>query len=238
MRDFFSLDGPFSKYGTLVADTLLLSGLWILFSLPIFTIGAATSAMFYVSTRRIADREGYITSDFWKAFKSNFKQATLFWMMIFVLSSILLVNVWIMTFSAFDAEGIAGGALSIAFPAQFIFMLQIAFICTYAFPMAARFEMSFFQLLKNSFIMANKHFVTSILCLVLLALLLIIGVQTLILVLLVPGIYAMLSSYLIMRVFKKYHPEIDKDPMLEIAEIEAKKAEERRRREFNREDVG
>ena len=49
----------------------------------------------------------------------------------------------------------------------------------------------------------------------------------------VPGSYAMLSSYLIMKVFKRYRPEMDKDPLLEIQEIEAKKEEERRRQRFN-----
>jgi len=48
-----------------------------------------------------------------------------------------------------------------------------------------------------------------------------------------PGAYAFLSSYMIMRIFKKYRPEMDKDPMLEIQEIEAQKELERRMQRFN-----
>jgi len=236
MREFFSLDGPFTKYGTLVADTLILSFMWILFSIPIITIGAATSAMFYVSTRRIADREGYITSDFWSAFKANFKRATLLWLLVLFVSIILFINVFLMMFGEAEGEGFFGGMLTVALPAQFIFIIQMTFLCTYMFPMTARFEMGFLQTIKNSFIMANKHFLTSISCLVLLVALIIFGLMTQVLMIMVPGTYAMLSSYLIMRVFKKYRPEIDKDPRLEIAEIEAQKAEERRRRDFSDSD--
>ena len=232
MRDFFSLDGAFSRYGTLVADTLILSFMWIIFSLPVITIGAATSAMFYVSTRRIADREGYITSDFWLAFKVNFKRATLLWLLLALIMIVLALNVWLMV-SGFIETGTLGGVMSIVLPAQFVFMLQFTFISIFMFPMTARFEMGFFQTIKSSFIMANKHFMTSITCTILLVTLVLVGIMTTIFLFAVPGIYAMLSSYMIMRVFKKYRPEIDKDPRLEIAEIEASKAEERRRRDFS-----
>ncbi|MCL2457094.1 MAG: YesL family protein, partial [Defluviitaleaceae bacterium] len=83
MREFFSLEGTFNKYAGFVADTLILSMLWIFFCLPVFTVGASTTALFYVSTRRISNREGYISSDFWAAFKSNFKRATALWFLIF-----------------------------------------------------------------------------------------------------------------------------------------------------------
>jgi len=229
VRDFFSLDGAFSRYGTFVADTLILSFLWIFFSIPIFTIGAATSAMYYVSTRRIADREGYISSDFWAAFKANFKKATLFWLLILVVMSILAFNIWLML-GDFIAEGTLGGIMAIVLPAQFVIMLQITFVSIFIFPMTARFEMGFLQTLKSSFIMANRHFLTSITCTVLLVGLIIGGLYFIVILFAVPGIYAMLTSYMIMRIFKRYRPEIDKDPRLEIAEIEARKAEERRKR--------
>lgn len=50
--------------------------LWLVFCVPIFTIGVATSA-FYEATRvRIVDQEGYVLSAFFGALRSNFRRAT------------------------------------------------------------------------------------------------------------------------------------------------------------------
>ena len=68
MHGLFSMDGPIYKYGGLLADLLLLTLLWLLCSLPIITIGAATTAVYYVTTRRLSDKESYITRDFFLSF--------------------------------------------------------------------------------------------------------------------------------------------------------------------------
>jgi len=227
MREFFSLDGPFNKYGGFLADTLVLSLMWLLFSIPIVTIGAATSAMFYVSTRRIAEREGYITADFWLAFKANFKRATLLWLLLFVAGGIIALNIWLLTTEAINTEAVGIMGLFIL-PAQFIFGLQLIFMSIYMFPITARFEMGFVQTIKSSFIMANRHFLTTVVCAGLLFAVIIVGMATGFLILAAPGVYAMLSSYLIMRIFKRYRPEMDKDPRLEIAEIEAQKSQKQK----------
>jgi len=223
MRDFFSLDGQFYKIGSYVADIIILSLLWFLFSIPIITAGAATSALFYVTTRRIAGREGYITSDFWKGFTSSFKRATILWLIILVLFTVVVLN--LLNLHA------VGRLATVVFGAQIIVLIQIAFMSTFLFPMTARFDMTIRQTIKSSFLMANRHLLTSITSVVLLVALLAAShfIHPLILFL-VPGIYAMMSSYMIMRIFKRYRPEMDKDPVLELQEIEAQKAEERRQR--------
>ena len=220
MRDFFSLDGAFNKYGGLVADTIILSLMWFLFSIPLVTIGASTSALFYVTTMRIAEREGYVTSDFWFAFKANFKRGTIVWAMIVALIALIIFNLLIME--------VVGNMSMIVMPIQIVVLVQVALMCVYIFPLVARFDMGIKEILKSAFFMANRHLLTSITCAALGAAL-VLGIflfQPLIIG--VPGIYAMISSYMIMRIFKKYRPEMDKDPVLEIQELEAKKAEERR----------
>ena len=229
MRDFFSLDGAFNKYGGILADTIILSLLWFFFSLPIITIGASTSAVFYVSTRRIADREGYITSDFWFAFKANFKRGTALWVMVALVMVLIYVNILNI--------GVVGRMSMVILPAQIIIAVQIMLMCVYLFPLTARFDMGLKQTIKSAFFMANRHLLTSLTC-VGLFVILIAGVwvfQPLLIA--IPGIYAMIASYLIMRIFKRYRPEMDKDPILEIQEIEAQKAEERRIRGISTMDV-
>ena len=228
MRELFSLDGAFNKYGGMLADMVILSLMWLFFSAVGLglTIGASTSAMFYVSTRRIANREGYITSDFWFAFKANFKRATFMWLMI-------LVAVWLIWFNLNNIDAVGAMAVVI-FPAQIVLLAEVALMSIYIFPMNARFDMGIRQLIKSSFFMANRHLLTSITCLSLLvAGVLLFFVMPPIALFLAPGVYAWLSSYMIMKVFRKYRPEMDKDPMLEIQEIEAQKELERRRKRFS-----
>lgn len=222
MRDFFSLDGAFNKYGGLIADVFILSLVWVFFSIPLVTIGASTSAMFYVSTRRIAEREGYITSDFWDAFKTNFVRATKMWLMVCVVVLIIIFNIFNI--------GVVGNMSVVILPAQIIILVQIMMLNVYLFPLTARFEMGVFQTFKSAFYMANRHLLTSITCMLILASFILAALYFEPLFLITPGAYAILSSYLIMRVFKKYRPEMDKDPVLEIQELEVQKAEERRRR--------
>ncbi|MCL2373436.1 MAG: DUF624 domain-containing protein [Defluviitaleaceae bacterium] len=228
MRDFFSMDGAFSKYGGLLADTLILSIMWLVFSLPIVTVGAATTAIFYVTTRRIADREGYITRDFWRAFKSNFFRATGLWLLVMAAGFAIWYNISLLT-TTLDVAAMGGWAV-IMLPMQLVFVVQLVFATIYIFPITARFEMGFVQTIKNSFYMANRHLLTSILCAALLVAVIFISGMTIIFTFAAAGVYAMLSSYLIMRVFKKYRPDMDRDPRAEIAEIEAKMAEEARRK--------
>ena len=221
MRDFFSLDGPFNKYGGMLADTMILSLLWILFSIPIITIGAANTALFYVSTRRISEREGYITKDFFHAFRVNFVRATKLWLVVLIVALIAIFNLFNM--------GFLGNMSNILRPLQILILIQLSFISVYLYPLTARFDMGFRQSLKSCFYMANRHLLTSIVCTVMMGGLLFASLWFIPpLVLFVPGAYAMLSSHLIMRTFKKYRPEMDKDPILEVQELEAERAEERR----------
>ena len=215
---FFSLDGPFYRFGSLLADIMILGVAWLLFSLPLFTVGASSTALFYVTTRRIANREGYILRDFWAAFKSNFKKATLLWLIMAGLTGTLayyLLNIA-------NLADIMGGMVSYLIPAWIVILIEIAFMMVYLFPITARFDMKFTQILKSALFMANRHIFTSVTCVALgLAVALAVYIYP-IMILLAMSLYAWLASYLIMRVFKKYRPEMDKDPTLEVQEETAR----------------
>ncbi|MCL2216967.1 MAG: galactose-1-epimerase [Defluviitaleaceae bacterium] len=225
MREFFSLDGAFNRYGGFVADMIILSLMWILFSLPVITIGAATTAMFYVSTRRISNREGYITSDFWASFKANFARATILWV-------IILAGGFLMIFNIRTIEIFGAGLAAIILPVQIILFVELIFITVYVFPMTARFEMGLGQTIKTCFFMANRHLLTSVICSALLAAVILASFMQPLIFFAAPGVYALLASYMLMRIFKRYRPEMDRDPALEVAEMEAERAEARRRTEF------
>jgi len=240
MGGFFSLDGPFNRVGSIVADIMILGVLWLLFSIPIITIGASTTALFYVATRRISDREGYLLRDFYASFKSNFITATKIWIIWFVLFCILLFNINLLW-----NHGVMSGMLgTLTLALQIVLMLELAFVAVYLYPLTARFEMRALQIAKSAFFMANRHIFTTVTCLaigftILLASemffppLLVIGM----------GVYGYSTSYLIMRVFRKYRPEMDEQQMIgeaidataqhaaTMAALSAKPAEEEQKEE-------
>ena len=75
-----NLDGPILSALTRVFDILVATVLFLLCCLPVFTIGAALSAM-YATVIRIADDGcSSITRWFFGAFRDNFKQATALWL--------------------------------------------------------------------------------------------------------------------------------------------------------------
>ncbi|MEH7495451.1 YesL family protein, partial [Neobacillus niacini] len=88
------LDGRFFRFTTKVSNLFLLNILWIIFSTPILTMGAATSAVYYVTLKMVKNEEGYIIKDFWYAFRQNLKQGIMIEFVLLVGGVILLGDIW------------------------------------------------------------------------------------------------------------------------------------------------
>ncbi len=202
--NLFSFNSWISRFLYLVADIVLFHILWIIFSLPVVTIGASTTALYYCCMKRIRRDEGYITRNFLQAFKANFKQSTLIWLFILLTGAILFID--------FRIGMAAGGAIG-----RFILIscsvLLIPFFCTalYIFPVQAKFENRIIDNLKNAFLMSLSNFLFTLLLIFIIAtfLLLAFTFPPFIGLMMIAGmgIYAYLSSGIYICVFRKYIPE-------------------------------
>ncbi len=67
-----------------------LNVLWLFCSLPIFTIGASTTALIYSCTK-LHNEDGYVTKNFFHSFKENFKQATGIWLIYLAAGAVLAI---------------------------------------------------------------------------------------------------------------------------------------------------
>ena len=76
----FGPNGIIMRFCEKVKQLMCLGILTLIFCIPVVTIGAAWTALNYVSLKIVRGEEGYIVRDFWKSFKSNFKQSTIMWM--------------------------------------------------------------------------------------------------------------------------------------------------------------
>ena len=89
LRGLFDLDNPVMRFLSRVADLLVLNLLFILCSIPIFTIGASITALYYCFFKMKDQEEGYLAKRFFKSFKENFKQATIMWLLLLILFLVL-----------------------------------------------------------------------------------------------------------------------------------------------------
>ena len=80
----FSMDGKFLETFNKITDLVTLNILWLLCCIPIITIGASTSALYQVTLQIAENRDSYITKEFFKAFRENFRQATIVWLAVIV----------------------------------------------------------------------------------------------------------------------------------------------------------
>lgn len=83
MRDLW--DKPWFSVLTKLTYSAYLNILWLISSLPIFTIGASTTALFYCTLKMAEDRDEGLTRMFFRAFRSNFKPATKLWLILLAL---------------------------------------------------------------------------------------------------------------------------------------------------------
>lgn len=95
MGKIFDVENPVWMFLNRMTDLFLTSLLWILFSIPIITAGAA-SAGFYNGAMRIhQDRSTGIWRDFWAGFRGNFKRATVLWLLQLGLTAVLIFDMWV-----------------------------------------------------------------------------------------------------------------------------------------------
>lgn len=75
MKNLFNIFNPDNKIANFLTKIMYLAWLnflWLICSLPIITIGASTTAVYYTAMRMARDDEGYIAKDFFHSFKENF----------------------------------------------------------------------------------------------------------------------------------------------------------------------
>ncbi len=202
--NFNWIDNPIMRGMGRLADFIILNLLWVVCSIPIITIGASTTALYTVMLKLVKNEEGYIAKGFLKAFKENFKQSTIMWI-IFLLISIVFVVDFVSNKLMSDE---IGGILQILF--LFMGALLAAWM-VYAFALQARFVNTVKNTLKNAMILVFAKLPFTVLIVLLTVgpvLVTFLTVRTLVIGVMVwffagVSLVAWLNSYLLRFVFKK-----------------------------------
>ena len=142
----FREDGALYKLMWTVADMFVVNFLWLLFCIPVITIGASTAAAIDVNMRIVRKEESYIWKNFWESFRKNFVDGTKLFAVLAVLLYFFYINIqyFIINQSVFHLVIITMSA---------VFAL-LAFI--YAFPLAVRYENTTRRTMINSIFFSLK----------------------------------------------------------------------------------
>lgn len=123
-----------------IAKLLLLNMIWLLFSLPVITIGASTCAAFSVALKLVDDEETGIWNQFIKGFKQSWLQGI--FMGIFTGGCIVAaVFIWKRVLMDITFWPLVGAAA---------YSLIAIVINYYSFALIARYTNSFKNVIKNS----------------------------------------------------------------------------------------
>ncbi len=227
----FSYDNPVIRFLNKVTDLLVLNILFIVCSIPIFTIGASVSALYSVSLHSVRYGDGYVWKNFFGAFKKNFKQATVAWLIMLVVLAVLLLD--IMFWQQIDFESLNSIMLGVSF------VLLFLWICleTWLFPLIAKMSDSILIQFKNASKMAIGYFIPyTLVCAGLKSVLLYISYVNLpmLMVMFMIGFstVAYIDSFFIYKVFAKHIKEesLGYDDLLYQYEEKAESIEEERDR--------
>ena len=90
----FNYDSPFWSFMSRLADLIILNLLWIVFCIPVVTIGASTTAMYRVTLYMVRGEGSGVVRMFWDAFRLNLKQAVLIFLILLIPVLLVVYEFW------------------------------------------------------------------------------------------------------------------------------------------------
>ena len=194
-----------SKIGaalTAVIDIITAGLLWLLCSLPLVTVGAASTALYYSVVKCIRHERGRLVKSFFRSFRRDFKIATLLWLIFLVAGLIFSADIYAFGRMAESSlPGTVGKILLIALLAFF----------PWVFAFVSRFTNTVSGTLKFCGYLALRNFVTTLLMTLELAAFGLIVWLMPPLVFILPGLVCLLLSLHIEPVFKPLTAEMSSE---------------------------
>lgn len=208
MRRFFDMESPFFRFLSRMADIMILNLLFLLTCIPIVTIGASWTALYYVTLKMVRNEESYIVRGYFKSFKENFKQATIMWLIVLVFLVVLFLDFRILSLS--EGKGINFMTIGIT-----VVALVGAMVLTYLFPILAKFYNTIKRTFLNAFLMSVRHLPQTVIMIVIPVAAVYISVSsamvfayaTLMWIMLGFALIAYCNSWFLVRIFDRYIPQ-------------------------------
>lgn len=187
-----------------IMDLVFLSIYWLVSCIPVFTIGAATTALYYTTQKVVKNDRGYAAGEYWSAFRSNFKISTLCWLIHLAFGFLFADECYICYQMWADGDGV--GWLWILFV---LFEAVNVMMALFTFPYIARFDDRTGRTMKNALFIMLINLPKALLQILLIAMFVYCVYRFPPVILIAPSAYMLLSTYLLEKVFRKYMSEED-----------------------------
>lgn len=172
---------------TKISKLLVINIMWLLCSLPLFTIGASTTAMYAVTMAMAENRGGNVVVAFLRAFRDNFRDGTKVFGLMAVVGAVLLMDCYVLLTYEFP-----GGM--IATPVTVLLLIIFAMVWTLAFPITARYKNTARKIIKSAFQLCTQNFYKTLF-------MVLFGLLPVFLLLLSPELFVDLSIYWVLLGF-------------------------------------
>lgn len=208
IKGFLNLENSFFSFFKKIGWVFLLNILFLVTSIPIVTIGASATAMYTVLNKMIEERQFAFFGDYFKAFRDNFWQSTLMWLLTLLVTIVMLVN------GQYVFRYMSGTFAYVMRAGTILLAILVCMIGNTIFPLIARFDLSAKEVLSITVQVVFQHMLLALesvvfTIVVLGGSLLIVSIGWLgglfiILPIMSPGLHAFMQSYLYEKMFDSY----------------------------------
>ena len=160
---FFSYESKFSQLLLKLCYACYLNLLWFLCSIPIFTIGASTTALYYASLKIVRDEDNHVGAQFFRSFRENFRQATVIWLILLGLGLFLGADGYIVYHLRQSSLGPAGVLWTLVLAVLIAAAVVYVIVLLHVFPLLASVSNTNTAMLKNAFLIGTHYLFATIL---------------------------------------------------------------------------
>ena len=149
MKNIFNLDSPFMQMLTKAGDMILLNVMFLICCVPVITAGASIAAMHKMMQEVVYDTDSGTVKGFFRAFKANFKQATILWIIILlVILSLGCDALLIITYFS-GSEAVKWMLILLG-----VLAALVCCVAAYMIPLLVRYENTLREHLTNAAVLA------------------------------------------------------------------------------------
>lgn len=207
----FRYDSKFFRVINKIVDCFYASALWLVFCLPVVTIGASTTALYYTVHKCIKGNRGYVWKSFWGAFKDHIKESIGISVIIEVVFCLVVVDKRLFL----DMLN-AGSSYGLFYYFFYILQFMILVWGIYIFTYRGRFALDWKNSMKNGAFLAVANLPRTLLIVLILIVAVVIVLISPFFVFLFPALVALLYDYILEPVFRKYMTPEEKEQEKEL----------------------
>lgn len=198
-RNPFAQDGIVTRALEHLADMIILSALWVVSCLPVVTIVPATAALYYATVKSVRRGVGKPSREFWQSFKTNLWRGIGATVLLGAVGAVLVLDFMVLKQKPNTVMG--SGCL--------VLLAVAAMVAVYVGPVLSRFSLKLGKIFMLSFVMAVRFLPITVVLVAGTAAVALVQfyVLPLPMILLLPGLWCWVSSFLTERALRCYMPK-------------------------------